>query len=385
VSELVRTGRLLLDGVFVPGTITCSGGRIARIESLAGTDLPEDAPLIAPGLIDLHVHGFGGCEPLSDLAGMAAALASSGTTAFLPTLFPDDPASLSDDIAQVGRQTLGEGRARVLGLHLEGPFVNPAAAGALPPERLAEPSPAGLALLLASGAASAGVRTVTVAPELSGARDLIRALVAEGVRPSLGHSLATCAEARAAAEDGACGATHLFNAMRPWHHREGGLAGFALTDSALYAEIIGDLEHVSAEGVALALEARGPSGLCLISDALAGAGTGCDVFEVPGHTHAVRHGGAFYREEGGERSLLGSALGLLEAVRGLRDAGVVSLEEALTMASETPARALGMEAEVGRLVERGRADLLLLDPADLGLREVLVGGEPAQGIGSSVR
>ena len=385
MSELTRTGRLLLDGVFVPGTITCSGGRTTRIESLAGAELPDDAPLIAPGLIDLHVHGFGGCEPLSDLSGMAAALAAAGTTSFLPTLFPDAPDALADDIARVGRQEPGAARARVLGLHLEGPFVNPAAAGALPPDRLIEPSPAALAQLLAAGTASAGVRTVTVAPELPGARDLVRALVSDGVRPSLGHSLATCAEARRAAGDGACGATHLFNAMRPWHHREVGLAGFALTDSALYAEIIGDLEHVSAEAFALALEARGPSGLCLISDALAGAGTGCDVFEVSGHEHAVRHGGAFYREHDGERSLMGSALGLLEAVRGLRDAGVVSLEEALTMASETPARALGMEAEVGRLSEGARADLLLLDPVDLRLREVLVGGQPAQGIERSSR
>ncbi len=376
MTTVARVGRLLLDGVFVPGSVGITDGRITSIELAAGTELPDDAPLIAPGLIDLHVHGFGGCEPLEDLRGMASALARSGTTGFLPTLFPDAPDRLAQDVGKVGAQELDEACARPLGVHLEGPFVNPAAAGALPPDRLVELSPAGLFELLSAGR----VRTVTVAPELSGSRDLIRALDREGVRASLGHSLATCEEARAAVIDGACGATHLFNAMRPWHHREVGLAGFALTDDALYAELIGDLEHVSAEGVALALEARGPAGICLVSDALAGAGTGCDAFEIHGHGHGVRRGGAFYREHDGEHSLLGSALGLLDAVRGLHTAGVVSLEEALVMASETPARALGIEGEAGRLSEGARGDLILLDPGDLGLREVLVGGVPARGI-----
>lgn len=377
-SDVTLGGQLFLDGVFVPGRLRLAGGAIAEVETLAGAGA-DDERLLVPGLIDLHVHGYGGHDPLENLDGMARALALAGTTAFSPTLFPKPFAELRSDIGKVRAATAASaGGAVVLGAHLEGPFLNPGAAGALPREAFAEPSPAALDSVIGSGD---GIATVTVAPELSGARELLVELTRRGVRPSLGHSLATAQEARAAAAGGAVGATHLFNAMRPWHHREVGLAGFALTDGALHAEIIGDGAHVSPEAIELALEARGPAGLCLVSDALSGAGTGCEVFHVGAHRQLVRRGTAFYDDDGGEPSeysLAGSACSQLEMVRGLVQAGTVSLEEALTMAAETPAAALGRE-DLGRLAEGARADVLVLDRATLAVQEVYVGGRRIPG------
>jgi N-acetylglucosamine-6-phosphate deacetylase len=202
--------------------------------------------------------------------------------------------------------------------------------------------------------------------------------VRSGIRVSLGHSLANTAEARHAARAGASGVTHLFNAMAPLHHREVGLAGVAMLDDSLMSEIIGDLVHVSPAGFELAVEASGPEHLCLVSDALRGAGTGCDRFHWHGREHVVRAGTAYYPDAApdGSGQLAGSAMSQLEMVRRLVERGVVSLEEALSMASATPSRALGLEQDLGRLAPGASADLIVLSGPELRLDQVLVGGEP---------
>ncbi len=373
-------GRLLVEGKLLTGTLGWEQGRIARL-ALEGEIGGAELPLVVPGLIDLHVHGFGGFDPLEDLDGMAHALARAGTTTFQPTLFPAPPAVLGQQCATLAARVeplAPRGGARVAGLHLEGPFVNRAAAGALEPEDLAEPSPEALRAIL--GPATGGgrlVRTMTLAPELHGAPELVAELARAGVRVSLGHSRATSAEARAAARAGACGATHLFNAMSGMHHREVGLAGFALTDAALHAEIIGDLVHVGPEAFELALRARGAGGLCLVSDALRGAGTGCTRFHSHGREHLLSEGAAWYppRRPGEQPKLAGSALSQLEMLRLLVLRGVLGLPEVLAMASSTPARALGLEQELGELRLGLRADLLVLTGRELELSQVWVAGE----------
>jgi len=378
-----REGLLLLAGELVPGRVRIEGAHIAAVERLPS--VPPDAPVLAPGLIDLHVHGYAGCDPEQDLSGMARALAAAGTTAFLPTLFPDDPARLGRAAERIWKRRADDslrGCARMLGLHLEGPFVNPARAGGLPAERLHAPSPAALRALLGSSSADArGIRQVTVAPELPGATELIGELTQSGVRVSLGHSAASAREAALAAEHGARGATHLFNAMgvgttSGLHHREASLASFALAEDALVAEIIGDLVHVGPEAFRIAVRARGPLGLALVSDALKGANTRATEFESHGRRCRVQ-GGAIWLEPDDPAlpaRLTGAEACQLEAVRRLVRADVIPLAQALTMASESPARALGLERELGRLVQGARADLIALDLRTLDLREVLVGG-----------
>jgi N-acetylglucosamine-6-phosphate deacetylase len=371
---------MLVDGQLLTGTIAWEKGLLTRVD-LVGEIGGAKLPLVAPGLVDLHVHGHGGCDPLDDLAGMARSLARAGTTTFQPTLFPAAPEVLGAQCEAVWRRAQSltpSAGARVAGLHLEGPFVNPAAAGALPVNDLAVPSLAALRAILGPASGSGrGVKTLTLAPELAGASELVRELARAGVRVSLGHSRATAAEARAAARGGACGATHLFNAMPPVHHREVGLAGFALTDAALTAEIIGDLVHVGAEMFELALRARGAQGLCLVSDALRGTGTGCDHFHSHGREHVLQGGAAYYPPSapGGESKLAGSALSQLEMVRLLVTRGVLGVAEALTMASTTPARALGLEHALGVLRVGAAADLIVLRGRELALEAVYVAGE----------
>lgn len=376
-------GRLFLAGRCSSGVLRWSGERIVSIDLDAQPSKDMDLPLISPGFVDLHVHGFGGHDPIEQLPQMATALARAGTTAFQPTMFPAAPARLGelaqhtwDAAERSNREREGAARALVVGLHLEGPFVNPQRAGALPPEDLAEPSLQGLREILGPATGSGrGIRTVTLAPELPGAADLIAELVRLGVRVSMGHSSASAQDARSAVRAGAVGATHLFNAMGNLHHREVGLAGFALTSQLVFAELIGDLVHVGPDAIRLALAARGPRGLCLVSDALRGAGTGCDVFHAHGRAHERREGAWYYPAQAGAAArLAGSALSQHEMVQQLVTQGIVSIEEALTMAAETPARALGMEDQIGRLAPGHRADLLVLDPRTLELRAVIAGG-----------
>lgn len=367
-------GRIFRAGAFAPGRLRVEDARIASVEPLAAT---ESDCLIVPGFVDLHVHGFGGCDPLEDLAGMSLALARAGTTGFQPTLFPAAPQVLGECAQRVQAQFGACTGARPLGLHLEGPFVNPEAAGALPKDDLATPSLAGLRAIVGPATGDGrGIRTITIAPELPGSAELIEELARMDIRASMGHSTATEDAARAGANAGAVGATHLFNAMRGVHHRDAGLAGFALLERTLYAEIIGDLVHVGERAFDLALRAHGPASLCLVSDALRGAGTGCDVFHSHGRDHVIRDGTAYYPADAtrAEDQLAGSASSQLEMVRKLVARGVVSLEDAITMASFAPARALGLEGTAGELAPGRAADWLVLDPDSLDLLEVVVGG-----------
>lgn len=381
-------GRLLLDGALVGGVLTFDERGIHAVTPGIELASQEAELVIAPGLIDLHVHGYGGSGPLDDLRGMARALARAGTTAFQPTLFPAEPGILGEQCEALWRARAAAGDrtgppgARVLGLHLEGPFVNPRAAGALPRGALSDPSPAALrAILGPSGGDGRGVRTMTLAPELSGARELIAELGRSGVRASLGHSLASAEEARAALGAGASAVTHLYNAMTPFHHRAAGLVGVALTAGELGVEIIGDLVHVGPEAFELALRARGVDGLCLVSDALAGAGTGCERFHAGGREHLAREGAFFHApgQVGGEPTLAGSACSQLEMVRRLVGRGVLGVAEALALASSAPARALGLGGELGALRPGGPADLVVLRGPRLDLGEVWVGGRRAEG------
>jgi N-acetylglucosamine-6-phosphate deacetylase len=377
---MLLAGNLLVDGALLPGRVEIAGGILRAVELTPGLPSGEIAslPIVAPGLIDLHIHGFGGCDPLANLAGMASALASAGTTAFQPTLFPAAPAKLGAQAATCQAQPAAG--ARVLGTHLEGPFVNPKSAGALPQADLAEPSVQALREILGPATGDGrGIRTITLAPELTGAHDLIAELEVAGVRASFGHSLASAKEARAALRKptGASrfGVTHLFNAMTGLHHRDPGLASLALTEDALVVELIGDLVHVGPEAIELALRARGPAGIALVSDALEGAGTGCDVFHSHGRAHVVRDGAAWYgTPESKQPQLAGSATSQLEAVQRLSAAGVVSAADALTMATLAPARALGLESEIGVLKPGARADLIVLEAGTLALLRVFTGG-----------
>lgn len=374
-SRLIRDV-LRLDGeLFFPAPLGLHEGRIANILS-ATSETSGGGAYAIPGLVDVHVHGYGGFEPATGghdaLLGMAHALACAGTTAFLPTLYPDTPDVLLEQVGEIARamatqRERGFEGARIEGAHLEGPFVNPTRCGALDVSKLRLPDRTELERLVSTWPGV--VRRITLAPELPGAEDLARCAGDHGIRVSMGHSDASCKLGKGAGSWGASGVTHLFNAMRGIHHREPGLAFLPLIDGAFDAELIADGRHVHPEVLRFVIDSRGgPDGLLIISDALWAAGTSIGSFRAGGRT--LHHGeDAMWTEDS---SLAGAARSQLEMVRDRVGEGTFTWREALELAATQPARTLGVEHA---LREGERADFVLLD-AGLEVASTWVAGRP---------
>ena len=361
--------------VIRPGTVCLEGERIVRV--LPGvTKKGEDLKgrIVAPGFVDLHIHGYRGHDTntgtAETLLSLARELPRFGVTAFIPTTVT----APHEELLQISRAVAGamkiqrEGPqgARILGLELEGPYINREKKGAQNPEFIREPS---WDEFLEYWRASQGhIRTITVAPEVPGALEFIERAVALGVRVSLGHTNASYEEARAAIAAGASRATHLFNAMPPLHHRHPGAVAACLESRSVYLELIADLVHVSAPMLCLVWRLAGPGRVALITDAIPAAGLPDGDYSLGGLRVRVRDG--VPRLEDG--ALAGSSLTMDQAVRNAISLGV-PLQEALMMASYTPARACG-EADIGLLRPGNKADLIVLNPESLAVERVYLGG-----------
>ena len=366
------------DGVR-PGELVIENGRIAAVR--APTDAPGVLDLgrrpVLPGYIDLHVHGGGGAQCNTDdpeeVLAMARFHATRGTTALLATTVAARVEELEAALAAIAHCTSRSGGASVLGAHLEGPFISRRRPGAMDPAVFIEPDQRSLQRLLDAGGAA--VRMMTIAPELPGALDMIRALVAAGMTLALGHSDATYDETRAAVRAGARCATHTFNAMPPLHHREPGLLGAALDLDELTCELICDGIHVHPAALRLAFRAKGLSRTTLVTDAMQAAGMPDGDYRLGGATVTVSCGRA---EIAGGGSIAGSTLTMDAAVgNAVRFLGI-SLEEAAVLASRNPARLLGIDHRKGAIAPGFDADLTILDH-DLRACGTLVAGEWAHG------
>lgn len=371
----VLAGRLVLEDRVAPGRLVVEDGWIARVEidedAAAGGDPgPAHGPYLAPGYVDVHVHGWGGHDATGDadaLSGMARALLRRGVTSFLPTAPSLSRAELPAFAARVRAwmPSAPADGAEPLGFNLEGPYLAPARKGAHNPEHLRTPavSVGELEPLLE------GLRIMTVAPELPGALELIAALRARGVAASLGHSASTLEEARAGYLAGGRTTTHLFNAMTGADHRAPGLAVAALTDDEAFVELIADGHHVHPALWPIVTRTKPANRLVLVSDALSLAGVGDGRTSIGGLEIEVVDGRARVH---GTDTLAGSVIALDTAVRNLVRLGRSSLPAAVAAASRNPLDLLGV-ADRGRLASGQRADLVALDE-DLRVVRVARGG-----------
>ncbi|WP_280561625.1 N-acetylglucosamine-6-phosphate deacetylase [Chromohalobacter sp. 48-RD10] len=362
-------GNILTPEGWRLGKIHWRDGRIARIDGTPVDPADNDAPYIVPGFIDLHVHGGGGADTMEGgeaVATLARTHARFGTTSLLATTMTDTDATVRRVLGEIGtlmEQSLGEG-ARVLGVHLEGPYLNPGKLGAQPPYA----RPGDIAEVDAL-CALAPIRLVTLAPELSGHYALIRHLSERGVRVQLGHTLGTYEQGVAAMEHGACGFAHLYNAMTGLHHRHPGMAGVALAH-ADFAELIPDLLHVHPGAIRVAL--RSIPRLYAVTDSTAAAGMPDGEYRL-GEQAVTKCLGGVRLADG---TLAGSTLTMDQALRNLVDIGL-SLAEASERVSRHPADFLGLH-DRGRLADGCHADLVVLD-RDLGVDCVYVEGQHVAG------
>jgi N-acetylglucosamine-6-phosphate deacetylase len=349
----------VVEGTLVPGDVELADGRIAAV----ARSRSSGRGIAVPGFVDLQVNGFGGIDfATADADGYrkaGEALLETGVTAFQPTLITAPEEELVAALREVPTGSIGP---RILGVHVEGPFLSPERLGVHPAAPRRDPDSALLERLLEAGP----VRQVTLAPELDGALDLIDLLHARGVVVSCGHSNATAAEAHAAFDRGVGTVTHLFNAMRPFSHRDPGIAGAALARDDVVVQLILDGHHIADEAAQLASRAAAGR-TALVTDAMAAAGVGDGNYRLGGVDVEVRNGVA-RRADG---VLAGSVVTMVESVRRLHALGA-PLEDAIGAATTVPARVA--RHRLGALQPGSDADLVILDDR-LEIRAVLVGGK----------
>ena len=372
---LVFTGARLFDGEgFLDGhALVVENRTIVALAPHAerprgGEERDLGGGVLAPGFIDWQVNGGGGvlfneAPTIEGIRAIVEAHRRYGTTALLPTVITDAPGTLAaalDAARGAEREVSG-----ALGVHVEGPFIDPRRKGAHPPEWIRPMRESDAAALIA---ARSGIMVVTLAPA-SASYERIAQLAKSGVVVSLGHSDASAEEARGAFDAGATAATHLFNAMSQLGHRAPGVVGAALSDPRVVCGFIADGYHVHEAATRVALKAKGARGIALVSDAMPPAAGGPHIYELNGR-RVTQRGLRLTLDDG---TLAGAAITMLDAVRYVRRTIGIDLADALTMATATPARLLKVDDRYGRLKPGFRADLVHLDD-DLSLKGVWVGG-----------
>jgi N-acetylglucosamine-6-phosphate deacetylase len=370
-TTLLHAGRAITPKGEVPDAgILIRDGEIERLGPRSGMELPAGASEVKatgataiPGFVDVHIHGAGGHDVMEGtgeaLAAVSRKVAQFGTTSLLATTVTADVDKTCRAIegisAYIGSQhETSEGRAEILGLHFEGPFLSKERRGVHPAEFLQLPTADLLERLLRAAAGNA--RILTIAPELLGAMPCIDAARSLGMVVSIGHTDATYEQARAAVAHGAHHATHVYNAMRPFSHRDPGVIGAVLTTPEVTAELIADGIHVDEIAMKVLLQAKGADGVILISDGLSATGMPDGKYTLGGFEVTVERGVC----RSAEGRLAGSTLTLDRSLRNVVKLGV-PFAHAVQMLTLNPATLLGIEFKKGALRTGADADIVLLD------------------------
>jgi N-acetylglucosamine-6-phosphate deacetylase len=366
------------DRAFTPfqeisdAVVVIQGSRISAVGKRGEVAVPRGARAITargktvvPGFVDVHIHGAGGHDVMEAtheaLEIVAATVAGHGTTSLVATTVTAGEvetcrsvAGIASFIFRAGLSPARELAAEIVGIHFEGPFISRARRGVHPAEWIAAPSTALLARFLEEARGIGQI--LTLAPELPGALELIAAARAAGLVVSLGHTDANYEQAQAAIAAGARHAAHVFNAMRPFSHRDSGVLGAVLNSPEVSAELIADGVHVDAAAMRMLLDLKKPEGVILVSDGTAATGMPDGKYQLG--TFSVTVSGGVCRNAEGK--LAGSTLTLDRALRNVVALGV-PLASALRMVTSNPARQIGLGARKGILAAGADADLVFLD------------------------
>lgn len=381
---IITNGTVITDKLIEQGTVVTIGDRIMYVgdkeegERIKEAAIPQvfdiiDAQggYIAPGFIDVHIHGSGGMELMDGtteaLDTMSKFLAKHGTVAYLPstvTAVEEKTRHVCELVADY--EGVPDG-AEVLGIHLEGPFINEVYKGAQYGPAIRQPSIAELEEL--HQILGEKMKLVTLAPEVPGSLEAIAWLKERGVTVSVGHSNATYDEALAGFKQGISHVTHTFNGMRGLHHREPGVLGAALATPELWTELIADLVHVHPGAIKLLLRSVGEERIVLVTDAVQATGLPDGEYVLGDNRIFVKDGAARLAEG----SLAGSTLTMLQAVQNMVEKIGVELTDAFRMASANPAQTIGLEAR-GWIREGNQADFVLLNP-DFSVQKTIIAGK----------
>ncbi|MFK3938171.1 N-acetylglucosamine-6-phosphate deacetylase [Alkalihalobacillus sp. NPDC078783] len=358
--QFIQSGYILIENQHIAAV-----GSINELNSISSDyeviEIPPEYKAV-PGFIDIHIHGAHGADAMDatheSLQTLTTNLPKEGTTSFLATTMTQSSSSIENALIHAGEfihKQQHSGQAEILGIHLEGPFINSDKAGAQPVEYIVPPSIDVFKRWHSLSRES--IKIVTLAPEMDGGLDLVEYLHSQDIIASIGHSNATYLEVNKAIEKGSTQVTHLFNQMSGIHHREPGVVGAAFLHDSLLAELIVDGIHVRREIVKLAFKQKGPEGLLLITDAMRAKGLPDGLYDLGGQSVNVKEGEALLSDG----TLAGSVVTLNQALKNMMNFSGCTLHEAVLMASVNPAKQVNVYDRKGSISVGKDADLVILD------------------------
>lgn len=372
---LIKNCNIIYLDKIEKGSVLVENGKIKEINpsNVNNTEVIDAEGLyLSPGFIDVHIHGAGGCDTMDgtveSINTIAKTIVQHGTTSFTPTTMTVAAEDIRKSMEVIKKlKEEGTEGANVLGAHLEGPFISPKAIGAQNPNFLLAPSVENYNKIV--GDYSDAVVSITMAPEVDGAKELIKYLSDNGVTVSMGHTKATYDEAIEGIKCGACHSTHLYNAMTPFTHREPGVVG-ATFDTNITTETISDGIHISYPALRTAYKQKGTDKVLLVSDAMEACGMPDGQYSLGGQDVIVKNGAARLLDG----TLAGSVLTLDKAVKNIYNNSDYPLNEVVRMATYNGAKHCHVEDHKGLIKEGYDADLILFNE-DIEIQKVFVNGK----------